>query len=86
MRIRHDDRHFTSERMMLNHASCESKNLADPSRQAPGPSDETKTPRETCRPETPARALDTLADRIRADAANDPVQYLLRSDTTHDGE
>ena len=72
--------------MMLTHANCESTKLADSKHQTLNPSDEVKTPSETCRPETPARALDSLADRIRADAADDPVQYLLRSDTTHDGE
>ena len=72
--------------MTLTHANCESKKLADPKQQTLSPSDEVKTPSETYRPETPARELDILADRIRADAADAPAQYLLRSDTTHDGE
>lgn len=32
------------------------------------------------------RQLDALAATIRADSAEDPVTYLLRSDTGHDGE
>lgn len=33
-----------------------------------------------------ADPLETLMSEIRSDASADPVQYLLRSNTWHDGE
>ena len=30
--------------------------------------------------------LDSLIREIQADASDDPLQYLLRSNTSHDGE
>lgn len=36
--------------------------------------------------ETSESALSRLVGQLRADAANDPIQYLIRSNTACDGE